>query len=258
SILDGNNPEILSSINNGVRNYAGSRGAQLASYLINDCFGVSSFLFVVMGSVLGLHLMRVRQFHVWKWFFCCLFLLIWFSVFLGFTLMELYEDSFICWGGMHGYNAGLWLMSQVGSPGTVMILLATGLCFLIYVSTKTIILIRRFFDMRHIRRRKRIIAKYRDNTAVNDVSTETVPTKPIETPETSSDDDDTDEMGMTFETTEPDDISFTVSQPIEKENTSLGIETSNENGDDEENYQGVETEPYNPTLDLENYRFPTL
>ncbi|KAA6308126.1 DNA translocase SpoIIIE, partial [termite gut metagenome] len=42
SILDGNNPEILSSINNGVRNYAGSRGAQLASYLINDCFGVSS------------------------------------------------------------------------------------------------------------------------------------------------------------------------------------------------------------------------
>lgn len=38
----------------------------------------------------------------------------------------------------------------------------------------------------------------------------------------------------------------------------MGIETSNENGDDEENYQGVETEPYNPTLDLENYRFPTL
>ncbi|KAA6316920.1 DNA translocase SpoIIIE, partial [termite gut metagenome] len=93
SILDGNNPEILSSINNGVRNYAGSRGAQLASYLINDCFGVSSFLFVVMGSVLGLHLMRVRQFRIWKWFFCCLFLLIWFSVALGFTLMELYEDS---------------------------------------------------------------------------------------------------------------------------------------------------------------------
>ncbi|KAA6338792.1 DNA translocase SpoIIIE, partial [termite gut metagenome] len=203
---------------------------------------------------LGLHLMRVRQFRIWKWFFCCLFLLIWFSVALGFTLMELYEDSFICWGGMHGYNAGIWLVSQVGSPGTVMILLATGLCFLIYVSTKTIIWIRRFFNMRHIRRRKKIIAKYKDNNAINN-ATETIQTKPqIKIPET-SDDEDTDEVGMVFETTEPDDVSYTVSQLIEKENALFG---NDENGDDEENYQGVETEPYNPKLDLENYRFPTL
>ncbi|KAA6338461.1 DNA translocase SpoIIIE [termite gut metagenome] len=259
SILDGDNPEILSSINNGVRNYAGSRGAQLASYLINGCFGVSSFLFVVMGVVLGLHLMRVREFRIWKWFFCCLFLLIWFSVFLGFTFMELYKDSFICWGGIHGYNASLWLMSQVGSPGTVMILLATGLCFLIYVSTKTIIWIRRFFNMRHIRRRKKIIAKYKDTDAANNVSAEAMQALPqINISETSGD-EDTDEVDMTFETTEPDSVAFTVSQPvIEKENMFFGIATNDENGGDEENYQGVETEPYNPKLDLENYHFPTL
>ncbi|KAA6307944.1 hypothetical protein EZS27_031479, partial [termite gut metagenome] len=37
SIVDGNS-ELLSSVNNGIKNYAGSRGAQLAHFLINNCF----------------------------------------------------------------------------------------------------------------------------------------------------------------------------------------------------------------------------
>jgi hypothetical protein len=41
-----------------VKNYAGSRGAQLASYLINDCFGISSFFILVFLAVAGLKLMR--------------------------------------------------------------------------------------------------------------------------------------------------------------------------------------------------------
>ena len=58
SIIDGGSAQELISTNNGVKNYAGSRGAQLASYLINDCFGVSSFLILVFLAVAGLKLMR--------------------------------------------------------------------------------------------------------------------------------------------------------------------------------------------------------
>ena len=47
SIIDNATAEELASVNNGVQNNAGSRGAQLASYLINDCFGVSSFFIVI-------------------------------------------------------------------------------------------------------------------------------------------------------------------------------------------------------------------
>lgn len=54
SIIDGGSAQELISTNNGVKNYAGSRGAQLASYLINDCFGVSSFLILVFLAVAGL------------------------------------------------------------------------------------------------------------------------------------------------------------------------------------------------------------
>ena len=60
SIIDSGNPADLSAVNNHVKNYAGSRGAQLAHYLINDCFGVSSFFILVFLAVAGLKLMRVR------------------------------------------------------------------------------------------------------------------------------------------------------------------------------------------------------
>lgn len=81
SIIDGGSAQELISTNNGVKNYAGSRGAQLASYLINDCFGVSSFLILVFLAVAGLKLMRVRVVRLWKWFIGCSLMLVWFSVF---------------------------------------------------------------------------------------------------------------------------------------------------------------------------------
>ena len=61
SIIDSGNPHDLSTVNNHVKNYAGSRGAQLASYLINDCFGISSFFILVFLAVAGLKLVRVRM-----------------------------------------------------------------------------------------------------------------------------------------------------------------------------------------------------
>ena len=60
SIIDGGSAQELISTNNGVKNYAGSRGAQLASYLINDCFGVSSFLILVSVNVFKLHRMNIQ------------------------------------------------------------------------------------------------------------------------------------------------------------------------------------------------------
>lgn len=68
SIIDSGSAQELASTNNGVKNYAGSRGAQLASYLINDCFGISSFFILVFLAVAGLKLMRVRVVRLWKWF----------------------------------------------------------------------------------------------------------------------------------------------------------------------------------------------
>ena len=98
SIIDSGSSADLAAVNNQVKDYAGSRGAQLASYLINDCFGVSSFFILVFLAVAGLKLMRVRVVRLWKWFIGCTLLLVWFSVFFGFAFMDHYQDSFIYFG----------------------------------------------------------------------------------------------------------------------------------------------------------------
>ncbi len=155
SIIDSGSSADLAAVNNQVKNYAGSRGAQLASYLINDCFGVSSFFILVFLAVAGLKLMRVRVVRLWKWFIGCTLLLAWFSVFFGFALMDHYQDSFIYLGGMHGYNVSRWLISQVGVPGVWMILLITAICFFIYISARTVIWLRKLFALSFLKREKR-------------------------------------------------------------------------------------------------------
>lgn len=79
----------------------------------------------------------------------------WFSVFLGFVFMDHYQDSFIYLGGLHGYNISNWLISQVGIPGVWLILLATGICFLIYMSARTIIWLRKLFSLSFLKRKQK-------------------------------------------------------------------------------------------------------
>ena len=154
SILDSGNGKDLMAVDNGVKNYAGSRGAQLSSYLINDCFGISSFFILVFLAAAGLKLMKVRHIRLWRWFICCSLLLVWFSVFFGFAFASLYEDSFIYLGGMHGYNVSRWLASQVGAPGVWLLLLVTAICFLIYFSARTVVWLRGVFALNFLKKKK--------------------------------------------------------------------------------------------------------
>lgn len=154
SVIDSGRSEDLMAVDNGVKNYAGSRGAQLASYLINDCFGVASFFILVFMAAAGLKLMKVRHLRLRRWFICCTLLLVWFSVFFGFAFASLYADSFIYLGGMHGYNVSRWLVSQIGAPGVWMLLLVTAICFFIYLSAQTIVWLRGVFALDFLKKKR--------------------------------------------------------------------------------------------------------
>ncbi|ADV43514.1 DNA translocase FtsK [Bacteroides helcogenes] len=280
SIIDSGNAQELASTNNGVKNYAGSRGAQLASYLINDCFGVSSFFILVFLAVSGLKLMKVRVVRLWKWFIGCSLLLVWFSVFFGFVFVDQYKDSFLYLGGMHGYNAGNWLVSQVGVPGVWMILLITAVCFLIYLSARTVVWLRDLFTLKFLKRKEKAEKEkgetpeeFTDSwTAAGKASVQQKVEQDKNMLAESSDEDNLvheitldlggtdkekkvrqeDEVTMTIETPVPDPLPSFRTQPEAKE-PDFEVET---NVDEE--YQGVEKEPYNPRLDLENYHYPTV
>ncbi len=289
SIIDGGSAQELISTNNGVKNYAGSRGAQLASYLINDGFGVSSFLILVFLAVAGLKLMRVRVVRLWKWFIGCSLMLVWFSVFFGFVFVDQYKDSFLYLGGMHGYNVSNWLVSQVGVPGVWLILLATAICFLIYLSARTVIWLRRLFSLSFLKRKEKAESVQGETpeefkTSWGAKEKAAAPTPEAAEPErvlekeeeiaTEEEEPESlneitldlggsdgkvkpaksadEDVTMTFETPAPEPVPPFREQPVEKE-PAFQVEKA-----EEEEYVGTEKEPYNPRLDLENYHYPTI
>ncbi len=256
SILQHSDSGELIQTNNHIQNYAGARGAQLSQFLINDCFGIPACLIIVFLIVSGMKLMKAFQIKLWKWFFCCFIPMIWLSVTLGFAFGGLMQNSFIYPGGMHGYNISRWICSQIGAPGLILGLLATAIVFGLFVSPRTILIIRKLFHIRFPERKTEPVKEeespkgtrpfqtpspdFSENT--EDISEETiseVPEKsPFETPITpSSQPEDIKEVRAIRE---PD---FII------EDTKV---------EDDEIKQGTLVQPYNPRLDLEYYKFPTL
>lgn len=292
SIIDTGNTQELSSVNNGVKNYAGSRGAQLASYLINDCFGVSSFFILVFLAIAGLKLMKVRNVRLWKWFIGCSLLLVWFSVFFGFAFMDQYKDSFIYLGGMHGYNVSRWLISQVGMPGVWMILLVTAICFLIYLSAKTIIWLRQLLTLGFIKRKRDVLKdekgeipeEFTDSWTAENPSKEDTSDLFIEKPLEHSAVEQKLSKKEELEAEATNEVTLDLSENVDKiiptvrDNLSMTIEAPTpdlqppfptnpavsapifevEAAGDNDEYHGLEKEPYNPRLDLENYHYPSV
>lgn len=298
SILDSGNGKDLMAVDNGVKNYAGSRGAQLSSYLINDCFGISSFFILVFLAAAGLKLMKVRHIRLWRWFICCSLLLVWFSVFFGFAFASLYEDSFIYLGGMHGYNVSRWLASQVGAPGVWLLLLVTAICFLIYFSARTVVWLRGVFALNFLKKKKDGQEKAEGEvpeefttswTAEGKKRSAQTPTpavaeepKPVveekaeEEPEPEEEPEAEPSQEISLDLGGPSRPAATGNRGGEVEMTVEAAEpepavplepAEAPHADDpefqvetreEEEYQGPELEPYNPRLDLENYHFPTL
>ena len=298
SILDSGNGKDLMAVDNGVKNYAGSRGAQLSSYLINDCFGISSFFILVFLAAAGLKLMKVRHIRLWRWFICCSLLLVWFSVFFGFAFASLYEDSFIYLGGMHGYNVSRWLASQVGAPGVWLLLLVTAICFLIYFSARTVVWLRGVFALNFLKKKKDGQEKAEGEVPEEFTTSWTAEGKkrPTQTPAPAVAEEPKPVVEEKAEE-EPEPEEEPEAEPSQEISLDLGgpsrpVATGNRGGEvemtveaaepepavplepaaaphaddpefqvetrEEEEYQGPELEPYNPRLDLENYHFPTL
>ncbi len=284
SILENATSEELASVDNGVRNYAGSRGAQLASYFINDCFGIASYFILLFLGMAGLKLMKIRRVRLWRWFVGCAVLLVWFSVFFGFAFRHQYQDSFVYLGGLHGYNVGNWLASQVGVPGVWLLLLATGVCFLAYLSARTVTWMRRLLSLGFLKRKPKsegpvagegevpeefdtswgFRRKPNEGLAEAEPPHEPMPAEAEEPSEEISIDlgkpDDENsappvkggDVPIAFEVPEPDPV-VPVPEPAPAVQEPGFVVESHA-----DELVKKPTEPYNPRLDLEHYHFPTL
>lgn len=262
---------------NHVKNYAGARGAQLAEFLINECFGIAACFIILFLAVAGMKMIKAYQFRVWKWFMSCSILLVWFSITLGFIFDGTFSDSFIYPGGLHGYNVSAWLVSQIGMPGLGLLLLITALLFFVYLSSETINMIRKALHPK-FRRKKKDTATATDNEN-NDTSIKpkreekkeysnpqpAVVDFELEQPmkvEVGSKEEEVSNTPFPFEekqTSEPQrPMPTEANEEEEEDNDEPDFTVSDDTSEEDAEYKGPALQPYNPRLDLENYKFPTL
>ncbi len=284
-ILAHPNPGELLETGNKIQNYAGARGAQLAQFFINDCFGIPAFLIILFLLVTGMKLMKAYQFTLWKWFASCTLLMVWSSIALAFVFGGTLGDTFLYPGGLHGYNVGCWISSQIGQFGLLLLLLASAIFLGIFYSRSTIQVVRKVF---HPQLRKQVAGTGRKQTAPTEptpacadvpvataVDEEPAPLEKTETVDNPSHVPSATEAGPEPEETvvpePPSEATPAIELPLDdvpekkKEYSLNDRETAEEPSfeiappaAEEETPRGDLSQPYNPRLDLENYRFPSI
>lgn len=260
-------------------NVCGSLGAMAAYFFIGKCFGLASYLIPIFLVILGMKLMRVYKVRIIKWFILLSLLLVWSSVFLSSitAMLPFFDTSFINPGGNHGKFVANWLTSLIGKPGLFGVLLLFAVFYLIYLSAKTVEYIRSLFRFNIIKKIKerRKSEKREDENAVNEVIETEPDPQSFENPETQVlefpiDDEprviDIDEVPDTvFYRPEMDDLKVEKEQGKDKEGNDKkdDVDLQIERNDNPEQAKGslvkgdIKT-PYDPKLDLEYYKYPTL
>lgn len=109
------NPEL------GVQNNAGQTGANLSYLFINQGFGIASFLFIFIITVIVFQLLRLHFFNYWKSIFLSLWGIFWLSTFLG-LVTPYAHDGFHIAGSTGLYMANV-MCAKFGFPGSLSILL---------------------------------------------------------------------------------------------------------------------------------------
>ncbi len=129
----------------GIENWTGTRGACLSNVLMNEWFGISTFLLLLFFALLGLQLMKVKYFRLLKDFVLCTSIMIWLSVALSFFFGRFFRDTAVFIGGKHGFILSDTLIQNIGIPGTFFVILIFFVIIMIVLSRQTIPFIRKMF-----------------------------------------------------------------------------------------------------------------
>ena len=122
-----------------IRNMLGLPGAELAQFMIDGSFGFVSILLVFMLAIYALRMMHVLKDIRAILLFCGgSFWVLWGSVVLGFAHGMVHRMGVFRWGGAFGEAASQWLVSYLNTIGTILLLGALLVIFLIVTDPKFI------------------------------------------------------------------------------------------------------------------------
>lgn len=248
------------------QNACGSIGAIISHFFIAKCFGIPSFIIPIFLILCGLKMMGAYSVNLIKWFFCMAIIMIWSSVAMAKMVTPFMTELVFNPGGAHGAYICQWLENVVGDPGLLAILLLTALIFLTYLTSETIILIRKLINPIGYISKKVTFTITNFETKKSDNSTE----EPQETEQDPTVFDDPAPQIVKFEGN-----NMYINTPastdeiIENNNSEETVSTNVEmqidvaKGEETANSKTVESKPdmltpINPREPFTRYKFPTL
>ena len=258
------------------KNICGSWGAIVAYFFLNDMFGLASFIMIPYLIILAMRMMRIFKFTLVRKFILFTVLMLWVSVFLAAFgyLFPFFEGSFVKLGGNHGIQVVKGLTQVIGTPGLLAVLVITAVLYLVYLSTKTIEVIRDLFRLKFLkksnpRRWARLMRKNQENEEeyeegdengneesdeINEAEEPVEVVFPVE--ESEELEVKSEEMGVSSD--ELGQLSTVTSKLSPEEETEMKVEANEtEKGSGKIDRGDINT-PYDPKLDLEHYKYPPM
>ena len=246
-------------------NWLGNFGFWGAHWLIDNTFGISSILIPVLMLAASIRIMGLAKVRLHIWFLNCMIVMALASAFAAYIVHlfpNLVQDSYIIWGGMIGRNELQFLLEKVGGLGTLLIFILSALLYLFYLSDEAITWIRH----KIIRDKKEQEQKDEAEGGDKEVKYPLMPDSEDKEKEEEEEhktpfSDEASKTATTIEFEEdkdPKDLKdLKDSKNIKEDDDDITVVIGNE-PEKADLTDGRALEPYDPKLDLENYKYPTI
>jgi len=250
SNLDVTIKELITNPNIKIENSGGKFGAVLANWFINKCFGLGSFVILYLFGVMSMRLAKIGKVNLTRSLGYGIFLIIWLSISLAFSLAAFYKNSPILPGGAYGFLMSQHMISGIGKLGTFFVLIGAALIVVIIAFEDAWGNIKALLSYRLPPKKKEL------ELTTTELTTISQPVKPNEKDRSFSKvADDDDDVKIIYAEPDDDDLELEMGEVFKEEVVEIPLERKATIK--EEEYE-LENSDYDPTLDLSRYVFPTI
>jgi S-DNA-T family DNA segregation ATPase FtsK/SpoIIIE len=231
-----------------VDNHAGKAGAWLSSLFLNRWFGLASFTVPIFFLIMGINMIGLRMFNLWRSFRNLLIFTILFSVLLGFVFGNSIEFLGSGPGGANGYFINRWLRATLGIVGTSFLLFVLFMGYFLY-SLHGI----PYFSF--FRRKENEVSDLPAAEDELDITEETKENQDLDFEVSETETGENQEVDLSS----PDPAPETTDDQSQKEDPGEDVQMTVEKSQEEESHSdNTIQQDYDPRLDLSSYRFPEL
>jgi S-DNA-T family DNA segregation ATPase FtsK/SpoIIIE len=248
NVLDNNDASFIFDGSVRVHNWTGKLGAWLAHLFIKSGIGISAYLILLILFLAGFRLMTgVKLLPFSRTLVYSILGMLWISVTLGFSLMNNSELSML--GGVFGHEASLWLIGIIGNPGTILLLVFIFVSFIIIINLIPVLFKKKQKAALPEEEKFAMAGNVPKEDLYNtrEFALDTQPETRRKEPEQELEDDLEDFPVNAFKKNPDKGVELTIEDtPQEEAGNQIGTVT------------GSLDTPYDPTLDLPHYKYPTL